>query len=293
MKEITETTHLGTESVPRQETETHATIAHAGPHIPSPKGEVIPGWSLAGLPITNTIFSTWIFMAVFFVIISLFYTAITTRALPHVRALGLDVVNRIFAYATSLLGNAQMARRYMWLLGGIMVIIFTGNIFGLILDWFVLISANSWLAEYFRPMYADLSTTLVFSLTVIIVAQATAIAMKGPVHHFGHYLFNYHGDSTAEKIVGVFVGWLHFAWEFIRIGSLSMRLFLNIFVWAILISVVVFVGTQIPSFHTGAFRLLALPFWFFELLVAFLQAYIFMTLSALYIRESIPDSYQH
>jgi hypothetical protein len=33
-----------------------------------------------------------------------------------------------------------MARRYMWLLGGIMVIIFVGNMFGLILDWFVLIS---------------------------------------------------------------------------------------------------------------------------------------------------------
>jgi F0F1-type ATP synthase membrane subunit a len=72
-----------------------------------------------------------------------------------------------------------------------------------------------------------------------------------------------------------------------------MRLFLNIFVGAILISVVVFVGSQIPAFHTGVFRLLALPFWFFELLVAFLQAYIFMTLSSLYIRESIPESHQH
>lgn len=72
-----------------------------------------------------------------------------------------------------------------------------------------------------------------------------------------------------------------------------MRLFLNIFVGAILISVVVFVGEQIPSFHTGIFRLLTLPFWFFELLVAFLQAYIFMTLSSLYIREAIPESHQH
>lgn len=232
-------------------------------------------------------------MAVFFVIISVFYTAITTRALPYVRALGLDVVNRIFNYAISLLGSAQMARRYMWLLGGIIVIVFTGNIFGLILDWLVLISSNNSLALYFRPMYSDLSTTLVFSLTVIIVAQITAIKMKGPVNHFGHYLFNYHGDSTAEKIVGVFVGWLHFAGEFIRIGSLSMRLFLNIFVGAILISVIVYVGNMIPAFNTGVFRILALPFWFFELLVAFLQAYIFMTLSALYIRESIPESHQH
>ncbi len=59
--------------------------------------------TVGGFPITNTIFSTWIFMAVFFVLIAIFYTAIRTQALPRVRAFGLDVVNRIFAYATSLL----------------------------------------------------------------------------------------------------------------------------------------------------------------------------------------------
>ncbi len=117
-------------------------------------------------------------MAVFFVLIAVFYTAISTKALPRVKAFGLDVVQRIFSYATALLGSAQMARRYMWLLGGIMVIVFTGNMFGLILDWFVLISEKEWLAAYLRPMYSDLSTTLVFSLTVILVAQFTAIRMK-------------------------------------------------------------------------------------------------------------------
>lgn len=232
-------------------------------------------------------------MAVLFVFVAVFYTAIKTNTFPKIKTFGLDIVNRIFAYATGLLGSAQMARRYMWLLGGIMVVVFSGNIFGLILDWLVLISTNNWLAAYLRPIYSDLSTTLVLSTTVILVAQITAFAMKGPIHHLGHYLFNFHGDSMAEKVVSVFVGWLHFVGEFIRIGSLSMRLFLNIFVGAILISVIVYVGNQIPAFHTGAFRILALPFWFFELLVAFLQAYIFMTLSSLYIRESIPESHSH
>ena len=72
-----------------------------------------------------------------------------------------------------------------------------------------------------------------------------------------------------------------------------MRLFLNILVGAILISIAVYIGNMIPSFNTGAFQILSLPFWFFELLVAFLQAYIFMTLSALYIRESFPETHNH
>ncbi|MFB0964441.1 MAG: hypothetical protein QMC36_01870 [Patescibacteria group bacterium] len=45
-------------------------------------------------------------------------------------------------------------------------------------------------------------------------------------------------------------------------------------------------GSLIPSAGTGAFRFIVLPFWFFELLVAFLQAYIFATLSGLYLKEA-------
>jgi hypothetical protein len=69
------------------ETTTHATTEHSGPHIPSPKGEVIPGFFVAGLPITNIILSTWLFMVVLFVMIGLFYAAIKTKALPKTKAL--------------------------------------------------------------------------------------------------------------------------------------------------------------------------------------------------------------
>lgn len=266
----------------------HKGTQHEWPHIPAPKGDIIEGWSIGGLHITNTVFSTWLFMGLLFVLVAIMNIAIRTEKLPRLRAFGLDIVNRIYMYAKNLLGDEKIAKNYLWLLGGLMVVIFLGNLTGLIYDWLTLVSKDEWLGHYLRPIYSDLSTTLVFSLTVILIAQLTAFYLKGPLNHLSHYLWNYHGDTTAEKIVGVFVGWLHFVGEFIRIGSLSMRLFLNIFVGAILIGVVVYVGEQIPSFHTGLFRILVLPFWFFELLVAFLQAYIFMTLSSLYIRESLP-----
>jgi len=266
---------------------------HSGPHILAPKGDIIQGWDIFGIQITTTVFSTWVFMLVLFVLVGIMYAAIRTDGLPRTKAWGLDVVNRILAYATGLLGDRLLAQRYMWLLGGLMIVIFAGNLFGLILDWFVLVSYHEWLGYYLRPIYSDLSTTLVFSTTVILVAQLTAFYLKGAMHHLGHYLFNYHGDTVAEKVVSVFVGWLHFLGEFIRIGSLSMRLFLNILVGAILIAVVVYIGNQIPAFGSGFFQILALPFWFFELLVAFLQAFIFMTLSSLYIRESIPEKWHH
>jgi F0F1-type ATP synthase membrane subunit a len=266
---------------------------HEGPVIPSSKWEIIFSFDVGDteIHITNTVLSTWVFMILLCILVGVFHIAISTDKMPRLKAFGLDIVARILAYTTGLLGDRGIAKRYVWLLGGLMVVIFLGNLYGLMLDWFVLVSYEHSLGKYLRPMYSDLSTTLVFSLTVIMVAQFSAIRLKGFVHHFGHYLFNYHGDSTAEKVVSVFIGWLHFAGEFIRIGSLSMRLFLNIFVGMILISVAIYVWGKIPSY--GMFRLISLPFWFFELLVAFLQAYIFMTLSSLYIRESIPEKTSH
>ncbi len=39
-------------------------------------------------------------MAVLFVLLALLYTAIRTDRLPRTKAFGLDIVNRILAYAT-------------------------------------------------------------------------------------------------------------------------------------------------------------------------------------------------
>ncbi len=64
--------------------------------------------------------------------------------------------------------------------------------------------------------------------------------------------------------------------------SLSIRLFANIFVGVTLIAVMSYIGGMIPLF--GGF--LVLPFWFYELFVAALQAFIFCMLSLVYLGDS-------
>lgn len=263
-----------------ENTEVHATAEHSGPHIPSTMGSPVPGLPY---PITTTVLSTWIVMAVLFVLVAVLNRALKKDS-SKMKSFGLDVVARLDAFVTGTIGNKEVARKFFWLIGSFFVFIFSANIVGLLLDWTILVSPHA--GEFVRPVNSDLNTTLVMGLTAVLVAQATGIRYKGVKAHFGHYLFNYSGHTTAEKVVNVFVGWLHFVGEFVRIGSLSMRLFLNIFVGAILISVAVYVGSLIPSGGTGAFRFIVLPFWFFELLVAFLQAYIFATLSGLYLKEA-------
>lgn len=126
-------------------TELITEVEHTGPHIPAPKGDIIHGWSFFGIDISNTVFSTWLFMGFLFLLIAILYVAIRTDKLPRLKAFGLDITNRLLAYSTGLLGDRGLAHRYMWLLGGLMIVIFAGNIFGLILDWLVLVSAGNWL----------------------------------------------------------------------------------------------------------------------------------------------------
>lgn len=230
-------------------------------------------------------------MVFLFVAVAFFYAAISTKRFPSLWAFGIDITKRLHAFIEGITAQSFIADKFLWLLGGIMVVIFSANIFGLILDAFVVVSYHEFLAAYIRPVFADISSTLVLALTVILIAQYLGLRYKGVKHQLSHYFFHYHGSNTTEKIVNVFVGWLHFIGEFIRIGSLSMRLFLNILVGMILISVAVYIGKLIPSFDTGVFQILSLPFWIFEILIAFLQAYIFMVLSSLYLRESYPESH--
>ena len=117
-------------------------------------------------------------MVILFVLIAFFSIAIQTKRFPKLKTFGLDIVSRLVSYIGSLLGDVKAAHRYIWLLGGLMVVIFLGNIFGLVMDFIVLSSRDEWLGAYLRPIYSDLSTTLVFSLTVIMLAQFTAFRLK-------------------------------------------------------------------------------------------------------------------
>ena len=144
---------------------------------------------------------------------------------------------------------------------------------------------------YLRPINSDLNTTLVLAVTTIVVAQITGMVHKGIFSHFAHYLFNFSGSSLVEKIINVPVGWIHFLGEFTRVISLSVRLFANIFAGVALIGVMAYLGTLIPVGPIGG--LLVLPFWFFEILVAFLQAFIFMMLSGVYLKESLTVTEHH
>ena len=58
---------------------------------------------IGNIHITNTVFSTWIFMGIIFSLIALFYVAIRTDKFPKIKAFGLDISSRMLVNITGLL----------------------------------------------------------------------------------------------------------------------------------------------------------------------------------------------
>jgi F0F1-type ATP synthase membrane subunit a len=154
---------------------------HIGPHIPKLAGEAT-GLYIFGISVSTTVFSTWLFMACFFVAVAVLYRAASTTKFPKIKAAGIDLVKRLDIFFLELLGESRAARRYLWLVAGFFVFIFFANIFGLILDLINLIIPSA--HAYLRPINSDLNTTLVLSTTVILVAQATGVYGRGFVSHY-------------------------------------------------------------------------------------------------------------
>lgn len=154
---------------------------HIGPHIPKLAGEAT-GLEIFGISISTTVFSTWLFMACFFIAVAVLYRAACTSNFPKIKAVGIDLVKRLDIFFLELLGESRAARRYLWLVAGFFVFIFFANIFGLVLDLINLIIPSA--HAYLRPINSDLNTTLVLSTTIIMVAQATGVYGRGFVTHY-------------------------------------------------------------------------------------------------------------
>lgn len=251
------------------------------PHILSTQGTSISGMHIFGFDITTTVFSTWIFMGILFIFVFILYLAIKTEKLPRIRTFGLDIVHRLDDFVNTTIGSKENGRIFFSIIAGLFVYIFLGNISGLVFDWLNLVVPS--FHDYLRSFNSDFNTTIVMGVLMILLVQITSMVKKWFFTHWKHYVFNFSGENTTEKIINVPIGWIHFVSDFAKAFSLAVRLFANIFAGVTLIAVMAYIGGKIPLL----WGLFVLPFWFYELFVAAIQAYVFCMLSLVYLNDAL------
>jgi F-type H+-transporting ATPase subunit a len=126
-----------------------------------------------------------------------------------------------------------------------------------------------------RPFTADLNGTLAAATVMMVLVQYFAISELGFKRYVRHY-FAGSLKNPGTYLLGIFEMFS----ELTRIGSLALRLFLNIAIGEVIIAIFTYLG----SF---AAPITALPFIIFELFVGALQAYIFTLLLIMYLSGAI------
>ncbi len=262
-----------------------------GVHQPHPQLPAEPVFHIFSFPVTNTIVATWITMAV---LIILFIAAFSrSRLIPtRIQSVVESLLGFVYNLVVGIAGEKD-GRRF----------------FPLVATIFLFVGFNAWLAlvpgfgsitihthegeaELIRGANTDLNTTLALALVAFCVTEFMGFkrlrlgylkkffVFGGMISAVKKLFKGKIGQAAVEFISGFisfFTGIIELLGEFIRIVSLSFRLFGNMTAGEILLLSIAYL---LPF-------LVPIVFYGLEVLVGFIQALVFSALTIVYISLAV------
>lgn len=242
----------------------------AGPPVHIAPAEL---FELGGYPITNSILFAWICSLGMIILLGIIAYRMTLRpkgGFTQIIEIGTDFITGVLENS---LGDREKALKYAPYFVTIFFFIAFSNILGLAPGVGEALTFQG--TPVFRAFTADLNGTLAAAVISMAMIQYFAVRESGFIKHLRHY-FAGKLWNPLTYVVGIYEVFN----ELIRVFSLALRLFLNVAIGEIIISVFAYLGKF-------AAPLTSFPFLFLELGVALLQAYIFVMLSVTYLSLAI------
>lgn len=247
-----------------------AAEADAGPSVHIAPGKIL---EINGYAITNSMIFAWMCSLFLIILLAVIARRMTLRpkgGLTQIIEIGTDFITGVLDGS---LGSRAKAIKYAPYFVTIFFFIAFSNILGLLPGVGDALTYEG--TPVFRAFTADLNGTLAASVISMVLIQYFAIRESGFIKHLRHY-FAGKLWNPLTYLVGIYEVFN----ELIRVFSLALRLFLNVAIGEIIISVFSYLGKF-------AAPVTAFPFLFLELGVAILQAYIFVMLSVTYLSLAI------
>lgn len=229
-------------------------------------------FSIGGFPVTNALLTSWIVMLLLIVL-----AVVLKRNMQTIPGGLQNVTESLFegmlSIADSVTGDREQSKRFFPITATIFFFVLFGNYFGLLpgvgtIGLEGLKHGREIFIPIFRPMNSDLNTTLALAIVSVVATQVIGIVTIG-AWKYGKKFIN-----PSKNPVNTFVGFLELISEFAKFISFSFRLFGNMFAGEVLLVVVSFL---IPYFAP-------LPFFFLELFVGFIQAFVFALLTLVFFK---------
>jgi F-type H+-transporting ATPase subunit a len=252
-------------------------FAESGPAIHIAPGGVL---NLNGISITNSILYGWI--GLFLIIITMITVARFVKVHPRggliqFVELGVDFVGNLVRSAFE---DKKKAEKYVPAFVTIFFIILLNNWLGLLPFVGESITSNEF--PLFRPLTADLNATFALAVLAMGIVYAGSVKDSGG---FKKYLNHFFIGSPKNPLYFL-IGLLEMLTDATRVLSLSLRLFLNVTIGEIVISVFSYLGHFLAPIS-------ALPFTLIELFIGALQAYIFTILATMYLAIAVNHASEH
>lgn len=248
----------------------------SGPPVHITPGEL---FTVGGFTITNSMFYGWITSLIIMALLILGARRATVRpkkGLIQFFEIGVDFITNLIENS---MHSREKALKYSPYFVTIFFFIMLNNWFGLLPGVGETLTMNE--NPVFRPFTADLNGTLAIAVVAMALIQYFAIKESGFFKHLRHYF-----NGSLLNPMTLFFGVFEIFTEFTRVASLALRLFLNVVIGEIIISVFSYLGAF-------AAPLTSLPFVILELAVGALQAYIFVMLSVTYLAVAIHHGAEH
>jgi F-type H+-transporting ATPase subunit a len=236
-----------------------------------------------GFPITNSMVVTWI-VAIGLIV----FAQIATRNMKEVPKGAQNfwewMVESLHDFLEGIIGH-HLVQRTFWFFASVFIFILFSNWLGLLpglgtIGWGHQTPEGFEITRpFFRGANADLNMTLAMALVFFVCWVFWAFREVGPIGFLLH-LFAPKGETSGALkvlmvVVFLAVGFLEVFSILFRPVSLSFRLYGNIFAGENMLEAM---SRLVPHFGW----LLPIPFYFMELLVGFVQALVFMLLTAVF-----------
>lgn len=183
-----------------------------------------------------------------------------------------SIVEFLLNIAAENFGDRKKALKHLPFLLTLFVFILFANISGLIPGVGTVIAQTpEGEVPLLRAFTTDLNATLALAVLTIGTVQFYAIRELGIIGHLKHYFTN-----KPWNPMNLFIGLIEVMGEFIRILTLSMRLFGVIYAGEVLLHVI---GELAGNFGWAA----TIPVYFMEVFFSVIQAYLFVMLTTVYL----------
>lgn len=233
-------------------------------------------FSLWGVPITNTLISSWL------VIVTLLLIAFFVGRRPNIipkRAQNFFemLFEFVLNFMQQTLGTRELAVKYFPLIATIFLFIVTANLYDFLpIFGSIGIMHHGELVPLLHAANTDLNTTLALAIISVLSIEVAGITALG-FWRYGSKFFNF------SSVLGFVVGIIEFVSEMSRFISFSFRLFGNIFAGQVLLGVIaLFVPYIVP-----------VPLMAFELFVGVVQGAVFAMLTLFFIKMAIAEPHDY